>query len=92
MTSSASLRVSTPKGGRLGPGSSFLARRSDVSFVDYLCHMFFVAAFENVLVFAALPLTAATVLKWFLSVAESFIFCVLTGRLLPKKIAGWLGC
>ena len=73
-------------------GGSFLGKLGDVSFGIYLCHMFAVAALGKVLGLVALPLVAFTSLKWLLALAISYVFCVLAGRVLPKKAAGWLGC
>ena len=73
-------------------GGSFFGRLGDASFGIYLCHMFVVAALGKVLGLIVLPLVALTVLKWLLAVTISYMFCVLMGRVLPKKVAGWLGC
>ena len=72
-------------------GGSLLGKLGDASFGIFLCHMFAVAALGKVLGLAALPLTAFAALKWLLAVAASYVFCVLGGRVLPKKVAGWLG-
>ena len=72
-------------------GGSFLGKLGDASFGIFLCHMFAVAALGKVLGLVALPLTAFAALKWLLAVAASYVFCVLGGRVLPKKFAGWLG-
>ena len=72
-------------------GGSFLGSLGDASFGIYLCHMFAVAAFGKFLGLVALPLLAFTALKWLLAVAVSYMFCLLMGQVLPKKIAGWLG-
>ena len=72
-------------------GVSFLGKLGDASFGIYLCHMFAVAALGKVLGLFALPLVVFTALKWLLAVAFSYLFCVLMGRVLPKKVAGWLG-
>lgn len=73
-------------------GGSFLGRLGDASFGIYLCHMFAVAALVKVLGLVALPLVVFTALKWLLAVAASYVFCVLAGKVFPKKVAGWIGC
>lgn len=75
--------------GRLS--ASFLVPLGDASFGVYLCHMFFVAALDKVLGLVALPLALATVLKWLLALGLSFAFCEVAARLLPKKVAKFLG-
>ena len=73
-------------------GGSFFGRLGDASFGIYLCHMFAVAALGKFSGLIVLPLVALTVLKWLLAVTISYVSCVLMGRVLPKKVAGWLGC
>ena len=72
-------------------GGSLLGKLGDASFGIYLCHMFFVAAFGKVLLLVSLPLLVAAAIKWILALAASYVFCVFAGRVLPKKVAGWLG-
>ena len=72
-------------------GGSFLGRLGDASFGIYLCHMFFVAAFGKVLLLVSLPLLVGAAIKWTFALAASYVFCVFVGRMLPKKVAGWLG-
>ena len=73
-------------------GGSFLAKLGDASFGIYLCHMFAVVAFGKLLALVALPLALATVAKWVLAVGASYIFCLVVGKTLPRKVAGWIGC
>ena len=68
-----------------------MGKLGDASFGIYLCHMFAVAALGKVLGLVALPLVVFTALKWLLAVAVSYVFCILGGRVLPKKVGGWLG-
>ena len=85
------LIMSLPANLKAKAGGSFLGRLGDASFGIYLCHMFFVAAFGKVLFLVSLPLLVAAAIKWILALAASYVFCVFAGRVLPKKVAGWLG-
>ena len=85
------LIMSMPANLKAKAGGSFLGRLGDASFGIYLCHMFFVAAFGKVLLLVSLPLLVGAAIKWTFALAASYVFCVFVGRMLPKKVAGWLG-
>lgn len=72
-------------------GASFLGKLGDASFGIYLCHMFAVAALGKFFALIALPLLLATVLKWVFAIGLSYIFCLASGKVLPRKVAGWIG-
>ena len=86
------LLMALPARLKVRAGGSFLGKLGDASFGIYLCHMFTVAALVKVLGLVALPLVVFTVLEWLLTVAASYVFCVLAGKAFPKKVAGWIGC
>ena len=72
-------------------GGSFLGKLGDASFGIYLCHIFAVAALGKVLGLIVPALLFATVLKWVLAVSLSYLFCLVAGKMLPRKAAGWVG-
>ncbi len=86
------LIMAVPALWKLRVEGSFFAKLGDASWGIYLCHMFVVAALGKVLTVIALPLVMATAAKWILALGISYAFCIVAARVLPRKVAGWIGC
>ena len=86
------LIMSLPGLVRSWSASSLLARLGDVSFGVYLCHIIVLSVVAYVLGLLALPIVVVTVLKWGLTLGLSCLFCAAANKVLPRKVAGWLGC
>ena len=86
------LFMTAPDRMRSWASESVFAKFGDVSFGVYLCHMMFLALIGKVLGLIALPAIAVVVLKWGVTLGVSCIFCLAAEKVLPKKVAGWIGC
>ncbi len=84
--------MSMPEHARSWMSGTLLAVLGDLSFGVYLSHMAVRAVVVKLLGQFALPVILLTVLKWGLSLGLSCVFCVAVSRLLPRKVAGWIGC
>ncbi len=84
--------MALPGRARAWASGSVLAGLGDVSFGVYLCHIAVLAVVGKVLGLLALPVALATFLKWGLTLGLSCAFCVVASKVLPRRVAGWIGC
>lgn len=83
--------IALPEKAKAWASGTVLVKLGNVSFGVYLCHMLALAVVASELDVFVLPVLLVTVLKWVLTLGISCVFCVVAGRLLPRKIAGWIG-